>query len=62
MANSTNETGSEKPYGGTIPAVYEKYMVPMIFEPYSEHMAARFVTVGCLPEHQGRGRVASHDR
>ena len=34
-------TGADKVFAGSIPAIYEKYMVPMIFEPYAQDMAAR---------------------
>lgn len=32
---------ADKVFTGSIPAIYEKYMVPMIFEPYAQEMAAR---------------------
>ncbi|CAN7669057.1 class I SAM-dependent methyltransferase [Rhizobium sp. LjRoot254] len=34
-------TGADKVFAGNIPAIYEKYLVPMIFEPYAQDMAAR---------------------
>ena len=36
-------TGSanDKVFAGSIPAIYEKYLVPLIFEPYARDLAAR---------------------
>ena len=34
-------TGADKVFAGSIPAIYERCMVPMIFEPYAQDMAAR---------------------
>ena len=32
---------SDKAFGGSIPQLYERYLVPLIFEPYARDMAAR---------------------
>ena len=34
-------TGADKVFAGNIPAIYEQYMVPMLFEPYAQEMADR---------------------
>lgn len=34
-------TGADKIFAGSIPAIYERCMVPMIFEPYARDLAAR---------------------
>lgn len=34
-------TGSDTVFAGSIPAIYDRYMVPMIFEPYAKILAAR---------------------
>jgi ubiquinone/menaquinone biosynthesis C-methylase UbiE len=34
-------TGADKIFAGNIPAIYERCMVPMIFEPYAQEMADR---------------------
>ena len=34
-------TTEDKVFAGTIPAIYDKFMVPMIFEPYAEEIAER---------------------
>ena len=34
-------TGADEIFAGTIPAIYERHMVPMIFEPYAQDTAAR---------------------
>jgi SAM-dependent methyltransferase len=34
-------TEADKVFAGSIPAIYEKFMVPMIFAPYAEEIAAR---------------------
>lgn len=34
-------TGADKVFTGSIPAIYERCMVPMIFEPYAEDLADR---------------------
>ncbi|MBL0374947.1 methyltransferase domain-containing protein [Rhizobium sp. KVB221] len=34
-------TASDKIFSENIPAIYEKYLVPMIFEPYAQEIAAR---------------------
>ena len=33
-------TGADKVFAGSIPAIYERCMVPMIFEPYAQDLAA----------------------
>lgn len=32
---------NDKVFTGSIPSLYEKYLVPLIFEPYSAHLANR---------------------
>jgi ubiquinone/menaquinone biosynthesis C-methylase UbiE len=34
-------TDSDKAFGGSIAAVYERHLVPLLFEPYAEHLAQR---------------------
>ncbi|NTJ66578.1 class I SAM-dependent methyltransferase [Agrobacterium rhizogenes] len=34
-------TGTDKVFAGTIPEIYQRYLVPMIFEPYAKDMADR---------------------
>jgi len=34
-------TGADKIFAGTIPEIYQRYLVPMIFEPYAMDMADR---------------------
>src|SRR5262245_55323485 len=33
--------GTDKAFTGSIPQVYERYLVPLIFEPYAADLAAR---------------------
>ncbi len=37
----TNPTNSDTAFAGSIPQVYEKYLVPLIFEPYAADLARR---------------------
>src|ERR1700731_3971819 len=32
---------NDRAFTGSIPALYERYMVPLLFEPYAEDLAAR---------------------
>ena len=34
-------TGADKVFTGSIPAIYDRFMVPMIFEPYAQEVAER---------------------
>ena len=36
-----NHTNSDRSFAGSIPQLYERYMVPLIFEPYAADLAAR---------------------
>jgi len=36
-----NSHGSDKVFAGSIPELYDKYLVPLIFEPYAADLAAR---------------------
>ena len=38
---STNTPGSDTAFLGTLPANYERYLVPLIFEPYAEDIVAQ---------------------
>jgi ubiquinone/menaquinone biosynthesis C-methylase UbiE len=39
-------TGADKVFAGSIPAIYQCYMVPMIFEPYARDLAERLAGFG----------------
>ena len=39
-------TGADKVFAGSIPAIYQRYMVPMIFEPYARDVAERLASFG----------------
>ena len=39
-------TATDSVFAGSIPALYERYMVPMLFTPYAEDMAARVAATG----------------
>jgi SAM-dependent methyltransferase len=39
-------TATDTVFAGSIPALYERYMVPMLFAPYAEDMAARVADTG----------------
>lgn len=36
--------GSDKVFAGSIPKLYDEYLVPLIFEPYADDLAARLAT------------------
>ena len=36
--------GSDKVFAGSIPKLYDEYLVPLIFEPYANDLAARLAT------------------
>ena len=36
-------SGNDNVFAGSIPELYERYMVPMVFEPYAQELAARVV-------------------
>jgi len=40
--------GSDKVFAGSVPELYDKFMVPLLFEPYAEDMAARLA--GRMPK------------
>ena len=46
MSTAANSSGNDKPFGGSIPRFYEKYLVPLIFEPYAEDIAPRVARLG----------------
>ncbi len=39
-------TATDKVFAGSIPENYERYMVPLIFEPYAQDLASRLAAVG----------------
>ncbi|HMH53625.1 MAG TPA: class I SAM-dependent methyltransferase [Candidatus Acidoferrum sp.] len=39
-----NGSESDKVFGGSIPQLYEKYLVPLIFEPYAADLATRLAS------------------
>lgn len=39
-------TGSDSVFAGSIPALYERFMVPMLFQPYAEDLARRVADAG----------------
>ncbi|HST35229.1 MAG TPA: class I SAM-dependent methyltransferase [Allosphingosinicella sp.] len=39
-------TATDTVFAGSIPALYERYMVPMLFTPYAEDLAARAAATG----------------
>ncbi|MFJ6321988.1 MULTISPECIES: class I SAM-dependent methyltransferase [unclassified Rhizobium] len=41
-------TGADKVFSGTIPEIYQRYLVPMIFEPYAKDMADRVARLSPL--------------
>ncbi|UVC08084.1 methyltransferase domain-containing protein [Rhizobium sp. TH2] len=38
-------TGADKVFAGNIPAIYQRYMVPMIFDPYAQDLAGRLAVL-----------------
>ncbi len=36
-----NSSNADRSFAGSIPQMYEQYLVPLIFEPYAKDMAAR---------------------
>lgn len=56
-------TGADKAFEGSIPSIYQRYMVPMLFEPYARLMAERVAR--CAPQRvlelaAGTGVVTRH--
>jgi SAM-dependent methyltransferase len=41
MSNATNPSSLDREFAGSIPQLYERYMVPLLFEPYACDLAAR---------------------
>ena len=41
MASDTNSSEGDRRFTGSIAQLYERYLVPLIFEPYAEDIAAR---------------------
>ena len=41
-------TDSDKIFAGSIPKLYEEYLVPLIFEPYAEDLASRLASRNSL--------------
>jgi SAM-dependent methyltransferase len=42
----TNPTSSDSAFSGPMSEIYERFLVPMIFEPYAAELAARVVAAG----------------
>jgi ubiquinone/menaquinone biosynthesis C-methylase UbiE len=42
-----NDRASDKVFAGSVPKVYEQYLVPLIFEPYAEDLASRVALGPC---------------
>src|SRR5437764_4338042 len=38
-------TASDKVFAGSVPEIYDRYLVPLIFEPYARHLAERLAAV-----------------
>ena len=38
-------TASDKVFAGSVPEMYERHLVPLIFEPYAEHLAERLARI-----------------
>ena len=41
-----NRPDTDKVFSGSIPKLYETYLVPLIFEPYAADLATRLASVG----------------
>ena len=56
---AADSPGNDKPFGGSIPQFYEKYLVPLIFEPYAEDIprVARLSSKNVLETAAGTGIV-----
>src|SRR3990170_4189927 len=37
-------SGSDKVFAGSVPQIYEKYLVPLIFEPYADDIVRRLAS------------------
>ena len=44
---STSGSTSDKVFAGSVPKVYEQYLVPLIFEPYARDLARRVAARPC---------------
>jgi SAM-dependent methyltransferase len=56
-------TSTDRQFGGSIPQLYEQYLVPLIFEPYAIDLAARVVArrpARVLEVAAGTGAVTRH--
>ena len=42
-----SDPGSDKVFAGSIPKLYDEYLVPLIFEPYAEDLARRVASTDC---------------
>jgi ubiquinone/menaquinone biosynthesis C-methylase UbiE len=42
--NTANKPESDKIFAGSIPKLYEEYLVPLIFEPYAAELANRLAS------------------
>ena len=42
----TRVTGSDSVFAGSIPALYDRYLGPLLFEPYARDLAARLADLG----------------
>jgi SAM-dependent methyltransferase len=45
-ANILNSSDVDRAFAGSIPQLYDTYLVPLIFEPYADDMASRVATHG----------------
>ena len=58
-----SDPASDKVFAGSVPRVYEQYLVPLIFEPYAEDLAGRAALRPCrrlLEIACGTGAVTRH--
>ena len=58
-----NRPDADARFGGSIPSLYQEYLVPMLFEPYAEELAARVASRPCarvLEVAAGTGAVTRH--
>ena len=39
-------SATDKLFGGSIPEIYERLLVPLLFEPYAKDLAERVVKIG----------------
>ncbi len=58
---ATNIHPSDKVFAGSIPELYEAYLVPLIFEPYAADLAARLASRPLEPRARNRRRHRRRD-